>query len=161
MKDSVNPVNGTGTVVASKIDVANKVLKSFAPDSEITFVPGVGYKVSFNGKSKRWVCRGGSFFPMFRWNHGGTATTATSQLIRWLQNRPCLPLSTWAYWSTERISLFPAEMVQLLKDSGYPEKAKCCLCGIELKSFDWWHLDKTEGCCCLHDRGCRQGRGAE
>ena len=138
----------------SKLEVANKVLKSFASDSEFVFVPGVGYKVSFNGKSKRWVCRGGSFYPTFRWYHGGTATIAASQLIRWLQNKPCLPISTWEYWSS--IALCPIETVILLKDSGYPEKVNCCLCGAELKQFDWWHLDKIEGCCCLHNQGCRQ-----
>lgn len=142
----------------TKLEIANTVLKSFAPDAEITFVPRVGYKVSHSGKkAKRWVTIGGSFYPTCRWNRGGTATIALTQLIRWLQNRPVLPLTSWKYWCNQK--LVEPEILEILKEAGYPETAKCCLCDEELvKGLDWWNLGKVQGCCCTMFSGCRQNR---
>jgi hypothetical protein len=142
--------------MTSKLEAANQILHTFAPDTTISPALSGGYQITFNGRNRRWRTNKGSDFPVFSWGHGGTATVALNHLIRWLQDKPVLPLSTWIYWSSETIKLCDADTVELLRKAGYPETAKCVLCGVQLKSFDWWSLDKVEGCCCLGNQGCRE-----
>jgi len=148
----------------TRISVANEVLRSFASDTEIQFVPYNGIYIQWLSGAKvhrkRWqVHPGQSFYPVWnnKWCHGGTACTALSQLVRWIQNRPVLPLASWIYWSSDKIALLDPSVVAILAESGYPVSVKCVLCGHALDSgFDWWHLNKKSGPCCALSNGCRQ-----
>lgn len=150
--------------MSNKLDTANAVLATFAAESRIERRQDGYYVVwtTHGGKpiAKRWICRGQDFYPMWanRWGHGGTACTALSQLIRWLQGKPVLPLATWAYWSCDKVKLVPYSSVAVLLAAGYPEVAQCVLCDRPLNgSLDWWHLGDVSGPCCSHRDGCRQG----
>lgn len=141
---------------------ANRVLQSFAPTSEIFFKRGSAY-VRFRSRDdiveKRWQCRGQDFYPTWHkeWPGGGTASTALSQLVRWLQDKPVLPLASWEYWATEKIKLLPLSAVEELRIGGYPEHAHCVLCGMRLDhGLDWWSLNNVTGPCCHWTNGCRQ-----
>jgi hypothetical protein len=138
-----------------KIEIANRVLKDFAPNTEI--VRGAtGWKVTWidwKGKavSRRWQTRSGQdFYPTWssKWGYGGTACTALSQLIRWLQDRPVLPLKSWQYWSSPTVKLCSPEAVLLLGEAGYPDRADCVVCGKPIDGLiDWCHLDGISGAC--------------
>lgn len=82
--------------------------------------------------------------------------TALSQLIRWLQAKPVLPISVWLYWH-EHLLLLPKEAVDKLSKADYPKTANCVLCGKEIAGpLDWWSLDNISGPCCTWKNGCRQ-----
>lgn len=149
-----------------KIDTANVVLSIFAKDTAIEKRTGgiwVLWKQS-SGKQmeRRWQCRRSSFYPVWHrhWGHGGTATTALAQLIRWVQGKPVLPLSTWHYWGSDKVylgSLEGPKMADELQKGGYPDHANCVLCGKQIEGrFDWWDLNKVSGPCCHWTSGCRQ-----
>lgn len=146
-----------------KLDNINKVLFTFSV-AQIR-KEGNYYCVSWNNRGnhvcKRWQCRGQDFYPVWsqKFPGGGTSMTAVSQLVRWLQNKPVLPIATWRYWASEKVKLLDNNSVDILAEAGYPSDAKCVLCGRSLhKSLDWWHLGKVSGPCCHYsDReGCRQ-----
>jgi hypothetical protein len=156
-----------------RVDVANIVLQSFAPDTSLR-IDAQGYVVvcwNHHGvkTERRWMTRGQDFYPIWhrKWGHGGTATTALAQLVRWIKGRPVLPLSTWIYWGGEQCRLMRqqgddngAQAISALRAAGYPETVPCVLCGQTLGSggLDWWSLDKVTGPCCGMRSGCRQQR---
>lgn len=152
----------------NRVDVANEVLACFAPGTKIRIESGyvlVSWSDSSGNFEKRWQTRGQDFYPVWyrKWGHGGTASTALSQLARWIRGKNVLPLSTWRYWAGDRCRLLrqgdASKAIQLLEKAGYPECAKCCLCDCELESgFDWWNLDGVSGPCCGMNNGCRQRR---
>lgn len=149
---------------SDKLAVANGVLASFSK-SQFT-VRGHAYVTfPYRGKlmTKRWMCRGNDFYPVWHryYPGGGTSVTALSQLIRWVQDKPVLPMSTWRYWSSETCKLLPVEAVQELEDGGYPVHVNCVLCHNQIEgSLDWWSLNGVSGPCCGWTSGCRQ-KGVE
>lgn len=150
----------------ARLSVANRVLASFF-DGRIERRKGGTY-VCWSNKhqgdvSKKWMCRGQDFYPV--WHHkypgGGTSSTALSQLIRWIQNKPVLPISTWRMWASERCQLLPSSAVDELLSGGYPERVDCVLCGCVITGgLDWWSLDRVSGPCCGSSSGCRQVKQA-
>jgi hypothetical protein len=103
----------------------------------------------------QWVThRGGDFYPTWhrtRGPWGGTVSTAMSQLIRWCQGKPVLPLSSFAYWCGPNIRLGGDrgdELVALLRSAGYPETVSCVCCGLPPIGMDWWCHDGKSGPCC-------------
>lgn len=157
----LTPINCT------HLNAANKALDCFAAGTRIIVRRKIGVCVEWTqhgGKqfSRRWQTLGGqSFYPTWyrHWGHGGTATTALAQLVRWMQKRPVLPLTAWRYWTGEKIALGRqrgAECVSILAAAGYPETVNCVLCGVELRRLGWWSLDGVSGPCCNYTEGCRQ-----
>lgn len=146
----------------SRLATANRVLATFFA-GHIEKRKG-GVYVCWSNKydgdvSKRWQCRGQDFYPV--WHHkypgGGTSSTALSQLVRWIQGKPVLPISTWHYWSREQCKLLPPSAVDELVAGGYPQHVDCVLCGrLIVGSLDWWSLGKVSGPCCGWTTGCRQ-----
>lgn len=109
-------------------------------------------------RSRRWITmRGNSHYPVWhrRAPWGGTQSTAISFLVRWVQNKPVYGLESWTYWASDSIKLCTAETVEVLRQAGYPERAKCVLCGAE-GCGDWWDLDGVTGPCCTWRSGCKQ-----
>jgi hypothetical protein len=110
---------------------------------------------------KRWQVRHGQdFYPVWshKWAHGGTKTTALSQLIRWCRGRPVLPLSTWRYWAGETCRIAGDEgerLIDRLVYAQYPDVAHCVLCGVQLGGLDWWSLNGVSGPCCPMNAGCQ------
>lgn len=154
------------TAVRHDVDAANRVLEIIAPTTRIERRKG-GWYVTWIGwrdkpMSRRWVTRGQSFYPMWsrHWGHGGTCTTALSQLVRWCAGRPVLPMSTWRHWTSVTVSMGGTrgpEIIQILYEAGYPESVDCVLCGKEIVGgLDWWCLDGVSGPCCGWTTGCRQ-----
>ena len=160
----------TDTLTGSfRITASNVVLEILAPTTSIERRKG-GWYVTWTGwrgksMSRRWVTRGQSFYPMWHrhWGHGGTCTTALSQLVRWCAEKPVLPMSTWRYWTGEAVAMGRErgpEIVQILTEAGYPQTADCVLCGNQIVcGLDWWHLDGVSGPCCSMRSGCQQKRG--
>lgn len=153
---------------AKRLLIANNVLETFAADTWMALLDGyvwVHWR-RHNGVTdqRRWQTRGQDFYPVWsnRWGHGGTACTALSQLVRWIQGKPVLPLATWRMWTGERVALGRergVHAVASLAAAGYPEIVKCVLCGGDLiTSLDWWSLNKVSGPCCTSHNGCRQKR---
>lgn len=148
-----------------KIIAANAVLAAFST-SQIERRPGGWYVAWKNYRgdniSRRWQCRkGNDFYPVWsrKWDGGGTACTALSQLIRWLRSQPVLPISSWRYWASDRMRLLPLVAVEMLADGGYPQESSCVLCEMTLVGgLDWWNLDGVSGPCCSWTNGCRQKR---
>ncbi len=146
-----------------RIDAANRALQTFAPGTRIERRPGGWYVcwTGWKGKAfaKRWATRGQDFYPVWHdhWGHGGTASMALSQLVRWAQEKPVLPIGSWRYWASERIQLTNSETLEILRSAGYPEEARCVLCGeVIAGGMDWWHLDGVTGPCCGMRSGCKQ-----
>lgn len=146
----------------TRLGVANQVLAAFT-NSRIERRKS-GWYVCWENKSqgemaRRWQCRGQDFYPVWyrKWCHGGTASTALSQLVRWLQEKPVLPISSWRYWAGDACKLLDVAYIEVLLAGGYPEKSTCVLCGRLLGgSLDWWSLDDVSGPCCHYTQGCRQ-----
>jgi hypothetical protein len=148
-----------------RVSNANMALSFFAPDTvilsekrPITISWTVGRNVIF----RRWQARSGQdFYPVWshRWPHGGTACIALSQLVRWIQGRPVLPLSSWRHWAGPKCELARAhgnQLIERLVHAEYPEHAQCVLCGAVLNGLDWWNLHGVSGPCCSWTTGCRQ-----
>lgn len=154
-----------------RVDVANRVLLAFAPGTSIR-LDAHGYVIvcwTCHGGEKferRWMTRGQDFYPVWyrHWGHGGTATTALAQLVRWIKGRPVLPLSAWRYWGSDGVALLRqqgdngAAAIEALQAAGYPDAVPCVLCRVALGSsgFDWWSLNGVSGPCCGMRSGCRQ-----
>lgn len=150
-----------------RVKIANRVLATFAPGATIRLCP-TGYvlvKWTHEGVnvSKRWMTRGQDFYPVWhrKWGHGGTATTALAQLVRWVQRKPVLPIASWRYWAGDKCRLLrQSDATQPLADmvaAGYPEVARCVLCDCELdRAYDWWSLNGVTGPCCVMQSGCNQ-----
>jgi len=162
------------TAVVSKDDrlaAANIALKSFAPDTTLRLESGYvlveWQRRSGETFSKRWMCRGNDFYPVWyrQWCHGGTTSTALSQLVRWIQGKPVLSISSWRYWASEGVALLrqgdgaePA--IKALLDAGYPQQPVCVLCKKQIDGgIDWWNLNGVSGPCCGWSNGCRQKGG--
>ena len=151
-----------------RIQVANEVLKCFAPGTSLRLESGyvlVEWTNHRGPQSKRWMTRGQDFYPVWHhsWGHGGTASTALAQLVRWVRGQPVLPISTWQYWSGDRVALLRqgnGQMaIQTLLDAGYPSQAACVLCGNNIVGgMDWWSLKGVTGPCCDMRSGCKQER---
>jgi hypothetical protein len=153
----------------TRIQIANRMLESFAPGTWLRLESGY-VLVEWKNRalatiSKRWMTRGQDFYPVWnrQWTGGGTACTALSQLVRWVQGKPVLPASTWRYWAGEKCKLLRhgnwEARLRELTDAGYPDVAKCVLCGNEISGgMDWWSLDGISGPCCSMRSGCRQER---
>ncbi len=165
-----------------RLEAANFVLQAFAPETTISLAKSGHVEVSWTGHggekfTKRWMTRGQSFYPPWyrKWAHGGTASTALSQLVRFVKGRPVLPISTWRYWAGEQVALLrqrergkqggptAEEAISTLLSAGYPENVECVVCGVELgaSGFDWWSLEGVSGPCCGMGRGCQGGRKEE
>lgn len=150
--------------MTEKLETANRVLATFAKSTRIERRKGgwfVCWKNSLGIKmTRRWsTAHGSSFYPTWynRWSRGGTSVTALAQLIRWLQNRPTLPICTWEMWAGDNYKLVPNDAIQLLRSGGYPEKATCVLCHKIIEGgFDWWSLNGVSGPCCGWTNGCKQ-----
>lgn len=150
-----------------RLEVANAALAIFAGDTSI-FLRGkrvcIRWK-TYRGEilERQWVVRGGqSFYPTWShtWGHGGTCCTALSQLVRWIQGRPVLPMSSWRYWCSPTVYLARQrgdELIATLADAGYPVEAHCVLCGNVIQGgLDWWNFKNVSGPCCGWTTGCRQ-----
>lgn len=147
-----------------RLATSNEVLGAFAPETTLRIDRG-HVVVCWRSHAKRWMTRGGQdFYPVWHreWGHGGTASTALSQLVRWIKGLPVLPLGTWRYWGGERVALLRQRQgaeaaIIALERAGYPAKVPCVLCQRELAgAMDWWSLDGVSGPCCCWTQGCRQ-----
>lgn len=151
-----------------RLDAANSALQFFAKETRLELRNGRVWVTwdrwdKTGTISKQWQVRSGqSFYPVWSriWPHGGTCTTAMSQLVRWVQGKPVLPISSWQYWCSDKILIARErgpELVDLLLSNGYPEHVSCVLCKTTIEgSLDWWNLGKVSGPCCGWTSGCRQ-----
>jgi hypothetical protein len=139
-----------------RVETANKVLGSFTRDTRLRIESGYVVVEWTNHKgrqARRWMTRGQDFYPVWyrQWGHGGTAARALSQLVRWVQGKPVLPISTWEYWAGAPCRLLEASAVKVLAAGGYPSASPCVKCGstIYRGGLDWWSLDGLSGPACL------------
>lgn len=138
-----------------RVGIANRVLGFFAKGTSLRIECGyilVSWS-TFKGRvERRWMTRGQDFYPVWhrKWTGGGTASTALSQLVRWVQGKPVLPLSTWSYWTSDKYKLLDPQAIEILRDAGYPEKVQCVRCGSNnfAGGMDWWGLDGVSGPSC-------------
>lgn len=147
--------------VAAKLATANAVLATFAPVELSRRRGGIYVSWEVRGKrvSRRWMCRGQDFYPVWDRHYpgGGTSVTALSQLVRWVRGQPVLPAASWRYWASDTCKLLPSAAVDALLAGGYPEHADCVLCGEPISGkMDWWRQDGLSGPCCGWTTGCRQ-----
>lgn len=154
-----------------RLAVANTVLQSFAPRASLRRSAETGHIIvcwtEYNGKKheRRWMTRRQDFYPTWGgiWPGGGTSMVALSQLVRWCNRKPVLPLSTWEWWAGDKCKLLRqqgdngAAALAALRSAGYPEKVDCVLCDHPIKGgLDWWRVGKVSGPCCGMSDGCRQ-----
>lgn len=141
-----------------RLEVVNKVLAEFAPGTVVKKEGSQGWTVHWTNYrgieiTRRWqVRRGGSFYPVWSklWAHGGTCCAALTQLMRWLQGRSVLPLSTWRYWKSNGLAI-SCDSIESLARAGYPDRAVCIHCGEQISNgFDWYDLGKISGCVHFH-----------
>lgn len=142
---------------------ANRALDLLMPGTEMSIHNGrVCLKPDYppNSPAKQWRLRPGSgSWTYTRYHWGSTSQAAIANLVKWVQGRPCVPLSTWEYWASTRVKLARdrgRDLVALLRSSGYPEKAYCILCGRHVTSFDWWSRGRVNGPVCWWTEGCKQ-----
>ncbi len=166
MKDKKIAINCT------HLNAANKVLEIIAPTTRIVRKK-YGWCVEWTGYygvafSMRWqLKKGSSDYPVWyhHWGHGGTCVQALSQLVRWLQCKPVLPLHVWRWWTGPGIAMGMdrgPEIVSILREAGYPEQVNCVLCDQPISGgLDWWNVEKVSGPCCDYMEGCRQSGKSE
>lgn len=151
-----------------RIVAANAMLACFAPDTTLRLESGyvvVEWTDRRGKQSRRWLTRGQDWYPVWfrHWPHGGTATVALSQLVRFVQGKPVMGFATWRYWAGEGVALIRhgdlEAALATLKAAGYPEEPKCVLCGQTGSIGDWWSLSGVSGPCCGMRRGCHQKGG--
>jgi hypothetical protein len=139
-----------------RLSAANAALAIFSPGTSLEFVGRRAF-VRWTGYDKKlvrkqWVTRGGQdFYPTWRGPWGGTVTIAISQLIRWVQGKPVLPLASFKWWCSETIKLAGDrgnELIITLGTSGYPVEVTCVVCGKPPKGLDWFNRDGVSGPCC-------------
>lgn len=153
-----------------RIKTANAVLRSFALDTKLRLCP-TGYVLvewsdSRGAFSRRWMTRGQDWYPVWhhKWGQGGTATIALSQLVRWVQGKPVMGISTWRHWAHPNCNLLRRagdggqQTIERLLAGGYPSEVPCVLCGDTAHIGDWWSLNKVSGPCCSMRAGCRQSK---
>lgn len=159
--------------IDERIEICNRVLQCFAQETTLR-LESTGHVIvcwtSSCGEQieRRWMTRGQDFYPVWykKWGHGGTASTALAQLVRWVRGMAVLPLATWRYWAGERCALLrhgdANEAIAALGAAGYPETAVCVLCRQTISGgMDWWSLDGVSGPCCSWTEGCRQKGGGD
>lgn len=144
--------------------IANKALAFFSKNVSILPNGKVRFPVYPYGENdfleKQWVpISRGSFYPKWhrKFTHGGTVTTALCQLVRFVNEQPVLPLSSWEYWCGNSVALAGErgqELINILRHV-WPD-AKCVLCGEAMTGVDWWTDKKRDGPCCSWSAGCRQ-----
>lgn len=151
----------------TRIETANIVLRML--DSQGTRIERraggwwVCWRYQNEHMERRWQTRrGNDFYPVWHrlWAHGGTMTTALSQLVRWCAGRPVHPIGVWRHWCGEGVRLGRdngPQIIEALTSGGYPQQVQCVLCGRTVTgSLDWWSLDGVSGPCCGWTTGCRQ-----
>lgn len=138
-------------IMSERAGLANEILRTFEPEAEILLRGRRVFVSDRPGRVRQWTLqRGQSFFPTWRPrpSFGGTATTAISQLIRWIQGRPVFPLGTWRYWAGPVVGLGSPVTLELLAGASWPESVPCVVCGQTIKGgLDWWCLDGLSGPC--------------
>ena len=152
-----------------RVEVANVVLQSFAPDTTVRIDASGHVIVEWTRRggeklSRRWMARGQDWYPVWHrhWGHGGTASRALSQLVRWIQGKPVCSLAVWRGWASPGCALLRqqgdngAAALTALADAGYPKESPCVLCGDTEHIGDWWSLKGVSGPCCSMRSGCRQ-----
>jgi hypothetical protein len=146
-----------------RLAVANTVLRTLG-NFELSWQLRRGFCITWQNykgetHSKRWACDRGSFYPQVNTGQmgiGGTHTTAISQLVRYCQGRPCLPLNSWRYWGGKSVMLWRDlrdrdTALSALENSDYPKTPVCVFCGGDLAGQQWdWYSLRTgvEGCGC-------------
>lgn len=151
-----------------RMAVAQEVLGLFASGTRLEWRPGRGMFVVWrrwgldDEVARRWQTSGGQeFYPVWKrqWHHGGTCSTALSQLIRWVQGRPVMPLSSWRWWTGPQVRLGREQgpkILELLRAGGYPETAVCVKCGKAItERLDWGNRGRVAGPICGNMTGCR------
>ena len=173
MSDTSSPILDPygNALISNRIAAANEALLDIAPResrAEISIVPRKGVHVSWSKPwadsqrvTKRWTCNSGGWPPWSRqWPTGGTGVQALFQLVRWVQERPILPIRTWRYWASDTVKMLPPEAVDKLLAAGWPESVLCVLCkgtiDPPITGLDWWHLDGVSGPCCGPGKGCQK-----
>lgn len=143
-----------------RLDVANKVLALLSKDTMQLLLRNNRVCLRWRNyrgdwQTKKWECRGGSFFPTIHHKvpTGGTHITAITQLVNWVNGKPCLPIQTWQYWCSEPVGMKPVEVVDILKDSDYPKERKCKWCGAT-GQLDWYRFGNQSGLGCWHTVRC-------
>lgn len=143
----------------ARVAAANAALAVFQPGVRLEFVGRrafVCWTSSYSGpQRKMWATRGQDFYPVWhrrRGDWGGTASRAMSQLVRWCQGKPVLPLGCFEHWCGPDIMLAGdrgPELVGILRAAGYPPSVACVCCGLPpVGGLDWWSHGGTSGPCC-------------
>ena len=86
---------------------------------------------------------------------------AMSQIVRWCQGKPVLPLASFQWWTSETIMLAGdrgPELLTLLEKAGYPVAVNCVACGNPPTGLDWYNLDGVSGPCCRFSRCPKKDR---
>lgn len=154
-------------MVEMQLKIANQILELFEPNTRIERRPG-GFFVVWQTYQGEKITRrfstfsGGSFYPVWhrKWGHGGTCCVALTQLVRWLQGKSVLPLSTWQYWCGDSVQLIKGDKahfaLNLLSEAGYPNQVVCVFCGQVPIQWDWYYIKgQMEGCGCYCGTGCK------
>jgi len=140
----------------ARINVANAVLKTFAPRCEFFTEDGSQlFLRTFHGSEVRIsqvrIRKSHDWFQKRNvWPYGGTSEQAAVQLINYIRDYPRLPIETWEYWAGHSIRLGSAETVRLLRESDYSgPKTRCVLCKSTTFSggLDWWDHGPIGPCC--------------
>jgi hypothetical protein len=154
--------------MTDKLETVNAAIAVFAPGTTVRREK-TGWLVEWttcSGKqcSRRWATeKDNELWPVWhkRWPWGGTCTMALSQLMRWLQERPVFGLGTWEYWVGDSIKLGKPELLDILRNGGYPIEQICVKCDRSINckkhGLDWWSLNGTSGPSCRnpHTGACK------
>lgn len=146
----------------AKLKAANAVLAIIAHETRLELKgKRVIVEFPYQGLIKRqWQTRGQDFYPVWysKFGSGGTVTTALSQLVRWIQGKPVLPMGTWRYWTGPVVAMGRENgpsIIEILAQAGYPEQVNCVRCGEPVTAgLDWWSLNGVSGPAHGWKQGC-------
>lgn len=141
-----------------RLEIANQVLVFLHPEQQLQLTVKnnrvcARWRNSKGWSEKLWLCRSGSFYPSInrQISAGGTRIVATSQLVRWVQGKSCLPIQQWLFWCSDLIGLHPKEKIlPLLESSDYPKEYECVWCKAKGDIIDWYTIGRKEGAGCFN-----------
>jgi hypothetical protein len=146
--------------IKDRIKTANRVVQTLGKGFLFSYQPKSGLYFEWISPThtdqlirKRWTAS--SFYPSFhkQLGCGSTSLNAITQLARYCQSKPHLPLSAWSHWAGDNVMLWRdkevgQKMIGILKASSYNDPQPCVLCGELIKGKWEWGLSlngKNEG----------------
>lgn len=146
--------------IKSRIKTVNRIVSTLGSGFQFSYEATVGLYFEWESPThrgkiirRRWTASNG--YPSFhkQLGCGGTQLNAITQLARYCQSNPHLPIEAWEHWASDSVMLWKdketaQKMLGILRGSSYSKSQNCVLCGKPVEGKWEWGLSlngKSEG----------------